>query len=93
MPNLNSTRRQVMRTAFLKAVALGIVFALVCPDPAHADWKTVKAGFKVKNRDKNKTLTSWKIEVSGDGEFGVTDITNADGTPLTGFTKKVTNKG
>jgi len=81
-----------MKTGFLKAVALGIVFALVCPDPAHADWKTVNAGFKVKNRDKNKTLTSWKIEMSGDGEFAGTGVTNGDGTPLTGFTKKVTKK-
>jgi len=52
----------------------------------------VNAGFKVKNRHKTKTLTSWKIEMTGDGEFGATDVTDGDGTPLTGFTKKVTNK-
>jgi len=81
-----------MKTGLLKAVALGILFTLVCPGPARGDDQTVKTGFKVKNRHKTKTLTSWKLELTGDGEFAVTDITNGDGTPLTGFTKKVTRK-
>jgi hypothetical protein len=82
-----------MRASLLKAVMLGILCTLVCPGPAQGDWDTVNTGFKVKNRHKTKTLTSWKIEMSGDGEFAGTSVTNGDGTPLTGFTAKITNPG
>ena len=92
IPSLKSTKSRVMKGTAVGTAVVGLVLTLACPGTAYGDWKTEQAGFRIKNYLKNKTLTSWKIEMSGDGEFGVTEVTDADGTPLSGFTVKVTNK-
>ena len=76
-----------MKTAFFKAAVLSVLLALVCPDSALGGYGYAT----IKNRKRNKTLTSWKIHITGAAGFYVTSVTNRDGTELEGFDVKTTN--